>query len=68
MKVLLATLNKTGFVSINYMMSLMNSMRALAEKKIEFSLYFDVGKSGVDLPRSQAASYLLPLIKSVYSE
>ena len=59
MKVLLATLNKTGFVSINYMMSLMNTMRALAEKKIEFSLYFDVGKSGVDLPRSQAASYFL---------
>lgn len=41
------------------MLSLMGTMRDMVDKKIDFNLFFDVGKSGVDLPRSQAASYLL---------
>lgn len=58
-KILIATPCKSGFVSINYMMSLIHSLRILNESGIQAALHFDYGKSNIDMPRSIAASYML---------
>jgi len=57
--VLLATPCKSGYVTVNYMMSLFGTLRNLQESGIKSQTFLDVGKAGIDLPRSMAASYLL---------
>jgi len=37
----------------------MHSLNILVAKDIKFALFFDVGKAGIDLPRSQAATFFL---------
>lgn len=57
--VLICTPTKSGFVHVNYLLSLMHSIQVILSKGMHFSLFFDVGKSGIDIPRSQAATYFL---------
>ena len=57
--ILICIPSHSGFVHVNFMLSLMHSIQHILQKGMEFSLFFDVGKSGIDLPRSQAATYLL---------
>lgn len=57
--ILICTPCKSGFVHINYMLSLMHSMPHLTQRGIIPYTLFDVGKSGIDIPRSQMATYFL---------
>jgi hypothetical protein len=56
---LISTPCKSGFIGINFMMSLLQTVMLLNSKGIKYSLQFDVGKAGIDMPRSMAATYFL---------
>lgn len=60
--VLIVTISKNGCVTTDYLTSLIGSLNVLREKGIASSLYFDIGKSGIDVPRSLAATILLETV------
>lgn len=56
---LVSTPCKTGFVSINYTVSLLQNLQGLANRNVTVTFDLEVGKAGIDMPRSMAATRFL---------